>query len=96
MYEVSNKNIRLKFKKTEYGKKVNKMLYISIGVASCLFIISCVVYFITRVSDKVLTNQENAWLNLLFGITLFFVIIACYFDGKRDGAIEQFKIDNKK
>ncbi len=96
MYEFSNKEIRAKFKKTEYGKKVNKMLYISLSVALVLFIVSCVVYFVMGAGDELLTTTQDMWLNILFGITTIAVIISCYLDGKRDGAIEQFKRTNKK
>ena len=44
----------------------------------------------------ILTTTEDMWLNVLFGLTAIAVIIACYFDGKRDGAIEQFKRSKKK
>lgn len=96
MYEFSGKEIRKKFKKTKYGKKTNKMIYISLGVSLVLFVISCVVFFLMGSGDELLTNTEDAWLNILFGITSISVIISCYFDGKRDGAIEQYKIDIKK
>lgn len=96
MYEFSDKEIRAKFKKTDYGKKTNKMLYISLTVALVLFIVSCVAYFIMGAGNELLTTIEDMWLNILFGITTIAVIFACYFDGKRDGAIEQFKRRNKK
>lgn len=96
MYEFSEKDIRNKFKKTKYGKKINKMLYISLGVSLILFIVSCVIYFFMGSSDGLSTSIKDAWLNILFGITSISVIISCYFDGKRDGAIEQYKISIKK
>lgn len=96
MYEFSNKEARNKFKKTEYGKKTNKMLYISLGISLVLFISSCVAFILVGCGNKVLSATEDMLLNILFIITSIAVIISCYFDGKRDGAIEQFKIDNKK
>ena len=96
MYEFSDKEIRAKFRKIEYGKKVNKMLYISLAVALILFIASCVIYFLMGAGNELLTTTEDMWLNILFGITAIAVIIACYFDGKRDGAIEQFNRGIKK
>lgn len=96
MYEFSDKEVRAKFKKTEYGKKTNKMLYISIVISLILFIVSCVVFIIMGAGKEILTNVEDAWLNIIFGITAISIIISCYFDGKRDGAVEQFKIGNKK
>ncbi len=96
MYEFSDKEARTKFKKTEYGRKTNKMLYISLVIAVVLFIASCIIYFVVAFDNKFLTDIESILLNILFGITAIAVILACYFDGKRDGAIEQFKRGNKK
>lgn len=96
MYEFSDKEVRSKFRKTEYGKKINKLLYISLGVSLVLFIASCAIYFLMGAGNELLTTTQDMWLNILFGITAMAVIIACYFDGKRDGAIEQFKRGNKK
>lgn len=96
MYEFSEKEVRSKFKKTEYGKKTNKMLYLSLAVSIVLFITSCVIYIVMGAGKELLTTKEDMWLNILFGITAISVIISCYFDGKRDGAIEQFKKGNKK
>ena len=95
MYEFSEKEIISKFKKTEYGKKTNKMLYISIVISLVLFIVSCVLFVIIGAGKEILTTVEDAWLNIIFGITAISVIISCYFDGKRDGAIEQFKKSKK-
>ncbi len=96
MYEFLDKEIRAKFRKTEYGKKTNKMLYISIAISLILFIVSCVAFIIMGAGKEILTSVEDAWLNIIFGITAISIIISCYFDGKRDGAIEQFKKGSKK
>lgn len=96
MYEFSNKQIRSKFKKTEYGKKTNKMLYISIAISLVLLIVSCIAFFIMKAGDELLTTTEDILLNILFSITAMSIVISCYLDGKRDGAIEQFKRGNKK
>ena len=96
MYEYSKKEARNKFKKTEYGKKTNKMLYISLIIALVFFIASCIVFFLMGAGSEILSTKEDMWLNILFGATAISVIIACYFDGKRDGAIEQFKRSMKK
>lgn len=97
MYEFTKKEIRKKFKETEYGKKTNRWLYTSAIIALVVFIIGetlGILYF-----TDVLKVEDNCFFNCL-GIILpvFFItcIIACYFDGKRDGAIEQFKRDIKK
>lgn len=96
MFEFSNKEVRSKFNKTEYGKKTNKMLYISIAVTVILFVASCIAFFVAGAGNELLTTTQDLLLNILFLITGIAVIITCYFDGKRDGAIEQFKRDNKK
>ena len=72
------------------------MLYSSLAVALVLFIASCVSFVLMGAGNQILSTTEDMCLNILFGITTISVIIACYFDGKRDGAIEQFKIGNKK
>lgn len=96
MFEFSNKEIKSKFNKTEYGKKTNKMLYISLMVSGVLFLVSCIMFFVMGAGNKMLTITQDSWLNILFGVTTISVIMTCYFDGKRDGAIEQFKRENKK
>ena len=42
MYEFSEKDIRKEFKTTEYGKKTNKWLYISLAIALVLFFVELV------------------------------------------------------
>ena len=96
MYEFSSKEVRIKFKKTEYGKKLNKMLLICVIVSGILFVGSCIAFFLMGAGDKLLSTKEDMILNILFGLTAISVIITCYFDGKRDGAIEQYKLSIKK
>lgn len=101
MYELTKKELRKKFGETEYGKKVNKYFKISLIV----FIISILIPFglgfvhglmgtSEEVAEKTLENIEP-FMTFLIDISLVFAI---YFDGKRDGAISQFKksIDSKK
>ena len=84
MYEFTDKETRKKFKETEYGKKTNKWLYITVpfGIAALVFYI--------LITIKVI-ELEGSMLSLAFGLIFIAIIIMCYFDGKRDGAIEQFK-----
>ena len=96
MYEFSEKEIRTKFKKTKYGKKANKLLYTSIIITVVLLLISCILFIVMGYGEKILTTKQDLILNILFGITAISVILTCYFDGKRDGAIEQYKISIKK
>ena len=96
MYEFSSKEARTKFKKTEYGKKLNKILLILVVVSVVLFFVSCLSFFLIGAGDKLLSTKEDIILNILFGITAISVVITCYFDGKRDGAIEQYKLSVKK
>ena len=97
MYEFSDKEIRRQFKQTEYGKKVNKWLYMSlfsIGVAAIIsVIVAIIIAFNFSKIDKEFIILIIGFLSVTFWIAL---IIACYFDGKRDGAIEQFKLGQKK
>ena len=92
MYEFSKKEIRNKFKETEYGKSTNKWLYISLGCVGGLFLIALVIVFL--VLFKVI-SMDSETLPIIAGVFSYLIfisfIISCYFDGKRDGAIEQFK-----
>ena len=98
MYENTKKEVKEAFKKTSYGKKVNK--YMLIG--AILFLISLVISVILSfVIDGSLTidyfdnNTISINLNwicyLFYVITLIFVLILVYLDGKRAGAIKQFE-----
>ena len=97
MYEFTKKEIRKQFKETEYGKKTNRWLYTTAVIALLIFIIGEIVsilYF-----TKVLKIEENCFyscLSLILPIFFISCITAWYFDGKRDGAIEQYKRDLKK
>ena len=97
MYEFTNKEIRKKFKETEYGKKTNSWLYTSISVTVfllCLILIIGSLYYFNVLKIK----EEVIIVICGFLSTLWFIslITTCYFDGKRDGAIEQYKRDLKK
>ena len=85
-YEFQKKEIRDNFKKTELGKKLNKKLYISIYV--------CLVSLIILILNLYIIKND---IILIFIPTIFAVslVIMCYFDRKRDGAITQFSIDKK-
>lgn len=96
MYEFSSKEVKTKFKKTEYGKKLNKMLLICVIVSGILFFGSCIAFIFIGAGSQLLSTTEDMLLNVLFGITAISVVITCYFDGKRDGAIEQYKLGIKK
>jgi len=84
-YEFQTKELRAKFKKTPLGKKYNKALYVSLLV----FIFSAIVAVILRFALEI-SLTELIW------ITIIPMIVACYFDGKRDGAIMQFKESKNK
>ena len=90
MYEFTEKKLREKFKKTKYGKKTNVMLY-----KSLIFVFSMIVVLLSSILLFYieLINKDVFVLIIPIEICLFFisVITACYFDGKRDGAIEQYK-----
>ena len=92
MYEFSSKEVRSKFKKTEYGKKTNRWLYISLPIAILLGILVVVLFFLRENNTIVMSTDLKRLVHALFLISL---VIACYFDGKRDGAIEQFKKGKK-
>ena len=92
MYEFSSKEVRSKFKETEYGKKTNKLLYTFLTITLSYLVLSFVFGFlcgaeIINISEKTVESI----LTVVDGLFYVFLIITCYFDGKRDGAIEQFK-----
>ena len=86
-YEFQKKEVRESFKKTELGSKLNKKLYISICV--------CIISLIVLILDLYIIKND---IILIFIPTIFAVslVIMCYYDGKRDGAITQFSIDKDK
>ena len=92
MYELSNKEIRAEFKKTEYGKKTNKWLYLSVSIAIVFVVLEVVLFFLCESSTITMSTYLERLVHTLFFIS---IITACYFDGKRDGAIEQFKKGKK-
>ena len=90
MYEFSSKEDRENFKKTEYGKKTNIWLIISVAVFVPIIIFT--IFLIFAGTDKISPRALTA-IQIL---TIFSLSAVGYFDGKRDGAIEQFKRSNKK
>lgn len=91
MYEFTKKEIRDKFKRTKYGKKVNKMFTISIIIALIFCFIWGFANGFIEGAELELTKVQESLLNGLTILTLIALTTGCYFDGKRDGAIEQFK-----
>ena len=89
MYEFTDKETRSKFKKTKYGKKTNKMFYIALPFG----IIALIIYLL--ITTNVIKLDELMY-RFIFSLVFIAVVIMCYFDGKRDGAIEMFKNDIKK
>lgn len=97
MYEFTKKEIRKQFKETQYGKKTNCWLYISLIV----FFVVCIAIpfifgFAAGVSGLSLEETEKMFMeyaDILDAATFISLAIVLYFDGKRDGAIEQFKRD---
>lgn len=90
MYEFTDKKIRDKFKKTAYGKKTNEMLLKSLIVVASIIVISLLIilFYIVNIIDLDFFAPTIGLLVCLFFMS---IITACYFDGKRDGAIEQYK-----
>ena len=84
MYEFTDKETRKRFKETEYGKKTNKMFY-----AALPFGMIALVFYILIITNIIKIDEMT--LRMVIGLIYIAIIIMCYFDGKRDGAIEQFK-----
>ena len=95
MYEFTKKEIRKQFKETEYGKKVNSWLYISLAIfLTLLIVVPFLAGFALGFSGVEWEKAEEILMDYaeLYGAIVFVsAFITMYFDGKRDGAIEQFK-----
>ena len=96
MYEFNKKELREAFKKTELGKKYNLYVIISCIVMVIFFIAVYIIYVFNLNNTKDLTNIQSILITLLFFFFFVSAITACYFDGKRDGAFKQFKLNYKK
>lgn len=96
MYECTSKEIREKFKETEYGKKTNNWVTLIAIITILILIIGEAFVFLYM--KKIINISHDLFIYITGAIGLIFIIlciVACYFDGKRDGAIEQFKRDIK-
>ena len=93
MYEFTDKKIKEKFKETEYGKKTHKMFLVA-SLILCVLLVICTILYILNEKEVIYIKDElvNVGKYLLFIVA----ILACYFDGKRDGAIEMYKSKKKK
>ena len=89
MYEFTDKETRQKFKKTKSGKKTNKMFYTALPFG----MIALITYLL--ITTNVIKLDELMY-KFIFSIIFIIIVIMCYFDGKRDGAIEMFKSNIKK
>ena len=88
MYGFTDKKTREKFKKTALGKKISKSFGTAIGI--------CAIFLLLLMGLSLLNDYANGVidegvLSLVKLITSVAIVFAVYFDGKRDGAIEQFK-----
>jgi len=88
VYEFTDKDTRAKFKRTKYGKKTNKMLYTVLMISLMIAIPYALIIILGIKVDEILLS---AYRYCVIGA----LCAACYFDGKRDGAMEQFKKNNK-
>ena len=95
MYEYIDKKTRDKFKKTKLGRKYNLYLLCS-GSISIIFFLSLFIIDIIFGGD-IDSFSEFQWGCYVFNGLIFIVslLISCYFDGKRDGAIAQYALKEK-
>lgn len=84
MYEFTKKETRNKFNRTKLGKQINKFFYSTL----ILFIISVVCMIFIHI--KFVDNDDLRILSQI--ITFIFLTLLVYLDGKRDGAISQYKL----
>ena len=94
MSELSNKEIVKKFKETEYGKKTNKCLCVSTFIFFLMFIVIGAFAVLAEPMKIEDTTQDlvSLILNFTFYISAMFMF---YFDGKRNGALKQYKLSKK-
>ena len=93
MYELIDKKIKNKFNETKYGKKTNKMFLIaSINFVIIILLFATLYYLNLKNAISINDDLINIGKYILFIVA----ILVCYFDGKRDGAIEMFKNIKKK
>ncbi len=94
MSELSNKEIVKKFKETEYGKKTNKCLCISTFIFFLMFIV--IGAFAVLAEPMRIEGFTKDIVSLILNLILYIsAIFMVYFDGKRNGAIEQYKLSRK-
>ena len=91
------KGLKKGFGKTPLGRSMLWQVIISTVFALAGLLVTLVMYF--NAADKygnriflVFDNEKD--LTVIALVTLLLIILACYFDGKRDGAIAQFKARN--
>ena len=86
-YEFQNKEVRKNFKNTDLGKNLNKKLYTSLCICITSLILLILNYYVLHID-----------IIMIFFPTIFAVslILMCYYDGKRDGAITQFSMNKSK
>lgn len=90
MYEFTDKKTRQKFKRTAYGKKTNEMLIKSLIADACVLVIGLLMFLFYKI-DLIDFDLFAPIMGLLLCLFLMSIATSCYFDGKRDGAIEQYK-----
>lgn len=90
MYEFSSKKDREEFKKTSYGKKTNLWLILAIAISVPILLLIFAILFFVDISEL-----STGFLKVIQILIMVSIAIIGYFDGKRDGAIEQFKSSKK-
>ena len=82
-----DKETKIAFKKTDYGKKSFIYYIIFLIIFFILIITDYVLYHCIDVDDDVVINFR--WLVVIVGV------ITGYFEGQYAGACKQFSLDNK-
>ena len=91
MYEFTKKEIRNRFKRTKIGKTINKALLISfVLLMISSFALGVVEGYIEGSEETISKSLETTRIICLL-LTFIFYSMTIYIDGRRDGAIDQFK-----
>ena len=96
--DLEPKGTRKEFNKTELGKAMLIQIIVSTAVAFVGLVITLILYFTAAGNHDhkvfaVLQNEIGVTISAI--ITFLLMLSACYFDGRRDGAIAQFAACNK-
>ena len=91
MYEFTKKEIRNRFKRTKIGKAINNALLISFVLLMISSFAFGIVEGYIESSEETISRSLEISRMICLLLTFIFYSMTIYVDGRRDGAIDQFK-----